>query len=268
MTSSPAVQHHGRLSCSPASSGAFEVTSSQQCRSGRCRKDKKGKTTIAWFSALSFSRSSSDPNQERQKEWNEHIGMGKRGAPNRRQCNGKRSWHSTIFQIGENNFEFKGKIVRNVRQHFMVLGNVQYDFSVNEATLGNICMWAAVRLHQHQDRTQRDLRNKKCSANPSDIHHRGKATLPTCSAKIFRYVLCCTKIRRNILRRWCMFSRIPCCVLVESVYNILIQQESGTKTDPAISSQLQNTENWTTSMENRLCSSGRFFPGRTTAQLL
>ena len=44
------------------------------------------------------------------------------------------------------------------------------------------------------------------------------------------------------------------------------QQESGNKTESAISSQLQNTENWTTSMENRCVFEWKIFPGHTSAR--
>ena len=45
-------------------------------------------------------------------------------------------------------------------------------------------------------------------------------------------------------------------------------QEFGNRTESVILSQIQNTENWTTSMENWFVLERKIFPGHTTTELV
>ena len=140
------------------------MTSSQQCRRDRCRKDRKEKRTIAWLQSrdlretlllsylhcrprdqvriliLSAWRDPMDVvNVHMSSPWrdlakgNEHMGMGKTSAPNRGGSDTARDLALNNISDSRNNFDFKGKVVRNSRHNFMVPENVQFDFSVNEA---------------------------------------------------------------------------------------------------------------------------------------
>ena len=162
----------------------------------------------------------------------------------------------------KNNFEFKGRVVRSYRQKFMVFENVQYDFSVNEAIWITTCIVISVlrdtnveqiqQIHCYKGEPDRRLAMLKsflaCQGQMSweespievvfqDIH---KDFYKQCTAKVY------------VFTNFVFLSWSKC------VQNILRQREFGNKTDSAILPEHPNTENWTTSMENPLCSIRRF----------
>ena len=130
-------------------------------------------------------------------------------------------------------------------------------------------MWAAVHLHEDQDQIQHVPRNMDVE-QIQQIFAKRKTRLPSCNTK--SYLECvesgagkkahawksCNLLHKDIEQCTAMvfFSQTPCYVFVGIVHNFLNQREFENKTE--FSSELQHTGNWTTSVENRSCSNGKF----------
>ena len=132
---------------------------------------------------------------------------------------------------------------------------------------------AAVHLHEVQDQIQRVLRNMDVEQiqqmfattqnHIADLHQKELCVMHGQQSWKERPPKSCTPLHKDIY----MQCTAKVYVFSDSVLcrggkcNILNQQELVCQTGSAISYQLQNTENWTTSLENLSCSSGRFSQG-------
>ena len=183
--------------------------------------------------------------------------------------------HSTLFRIRER-LSHSGKSCQELASTIQGSWRRAARFLGQQRDWVNIFEFlhvAAVHLHEVQDQIQRVLRNMdveqiqqmfaKTQNQIADLHQKDLYVMNGQQSWKERPPKSCTPLHKDIYKQ----CTAKVYVFSDSVLcrggkcNILNQQELVWQTDSATSSQLQSTENWTTSPENLSCSSGRFSQG-------